>query len=112
MRFPYAAFNRSNYDLLAISANWPVARIDQWKALLSARAIENQSFCIGVNRIGKDSNDYQYNGQSRVVDYLGNTILDCGEEEGFYTTELDIRSMHTYRVRLPFLRDQKSPSIG
>lgn len=108
LRFPYAGYNTTDYDVIAYAANWPVARIEQWKILLAARAIENQSFSIGVNRVGKDSNGYDYNGQSRVVDFLGNVMLDCGDQEGIFSTDLDLKSMYAYRSKLPFLNDQKT----
>lgn len=107
LRFPYGSYNHTNYDLLAYVANWPRPRIGQWESLLSARAIENQAYTIGVNRLGVDANGYEYNGQSRVVDFSGQLVLDCGDTEGLYTVELDIEAMYKYRAKLPFLKDQK-----
>ena len=76
LRFPLWSRNKfSNnsykYDILIYVANWPAARTNAWTNLLSARAIENSAYVIGVNRIGKDGNNIQYNGSSRIFDFKG-----------------------------------------
>jgi omega-amidase len=68
LRFPVWARNTVDYDLLIYVANWPETRINAWDVLLQARAIENMSWCIGVNRTGNDGNDYRYNGHTAVYD--------------------------------------------
>ena len=75
LRFPVFSRNTENYDLLIYVANWPKTRINAWDALLKARAIENMSYTIGVNRIGEDDNGFHYNGHSQVVDFFGDYIL-------------------------------------
>jgi predicted amidohydrolase len=71
LRFPVWARNTENYDLLIYVANWPKPRINAWNTLLKARAIENMSYCIGVNRVGLDINGYEYTGNSAAYDSLG-----------------------------------------
>jgi len=71
LRFPVWARNIENYDILIYVANWPKPRINAWNTLLEARAIENMSYCIGVNRIGLDANGHEYTGNSVVYDGLG-----------------------------------------
>ena len=72
LRFPVWMRNSQNpYDLAIVVANWPAAREVQWQTLLRARAIENQSYVIGVNRVGVDGNEIEYNGYSCVIDYQG-----------------------------------------
>lgn len=72
LRFPVFARNVENYDLLIYVASWPKPRINAWDILLRARAVENLSYVIGVNRIGVDANNLEYVGHSQVIDYLGN----------------------------------------
>jgi omega-amidase len=107
LRFPYVSFQeKGNYhDVLIYSANWPVRRIDHWHSLLVARAIENQCYVIGVNRVGSDQNDLNYNGHSLAVDYSGHIMADLDTEEGYKTIHLDLDAMNDYRSKLPFLKD-------
>jgi len=74
LRFPVWARNTENYDLLIYIANWPKPRINAWNTLLKARAIENMSYCIGVNRVGLDVNGYEYTGNSAAYNSLGKEI--------------------------------------
>jgi predicted amidohydrolase len=106
LRFPYISFQNKNehYDLLIYSANWPSARIEQWKKLLIARAIENQCFVIGINRIGMDNHGYEYPGNSLVVDYTGDILLNCEYNE-VNVVDLDFSPMYAYRKKLNFLDD-------
>jgi omega-amidase len=110
LRFPYISYNDESvpFDLLIYSANWPMARIAQWEKLLMARAIENQSFVVGVNRVGSDENGFVYSGNSLVVDYLGDIILKMDDKEGVNTIEFDLEAMNQYRQKLPFLRDRRN----
>jgi len=71
LRFPVWARNVEDYDLLLYVANWPKVRVNAWDALLKARAIENMAYCIGVNRVGLDGNNYEYSGHSSAYDVLG-----------------------------------------
>ena len=74
LRFPVWSRNINDYDLLIYVANWPKPRINAWDTLLKARAIENMSYCIGVNRVGLDNSNYEYSGNSAVYDCLGEKI--------------------------------------
>jgi len=106
LRFPVFARNVENYDLLLYVANWPEARINAWDILLKARAVENLSYTIGVNRTGNDANNHEYNGHSQVIDFLGNPILESQENEGVFIVELDKNVMLETRKKLNFLSDK------
>lgn len=106
LRFPVFARNVENYDLLLYVANWPKVRINAWDILLKARAVENLSYIIGVNRTGVDANNHEYNGHSQVIDFLGNPILEPQENEGVFIVELDKNIMLETRKKLNFLSDK------
>jgi omega-amidase len=106
LRFPVFSRNTENYDLLIYVASWPKTRINAWDALLKARAIENMSFVVGVNRIGEDYNGYQYNGHSQVVDFSGNYKLEPIETKGVFIVELNKVDLLATRKQLNFLSDQ------
>ncbi|MTH17017.1 nitrilase family protein [Flavobacterium sp. LC2016-01] len=106
LRFPVFARNTENYDLLLYVANWPKVRTNAWDALLKARAIENLSYAVGVNRIGIDANNYEHIGHSQAVDFLGNYILEPQETEGVFVVDLDKNKMLETRKKLDFLSDQ------
>ena len=76
LRFPVWARNVENYDVLLYVANWPKPRVNAWDALLKPRAIENMSYCIGVNRVGLDANSHEYCGHSAAYDVLGAQITN------------------------------------
>ena len=106
LRFPVFARNVEDYDLLIYVANWPKVRINAWDILLKARAVENMAYTIGVNRIGKDGNDYPHNGHSQVVDFLGNYAIQPQETEGIFTTELNKKELQEARNKFGFLNDK------
>lgn len=106
LRFPVFARNVENYDMLLYVANWPKVRTNAWDALLKARAIENLSYTIGVNRIGLDANDYEHIGHSQAVDFLGNYILEPQEKKGVFIIELDKNTLYETRKKLDFLSDK------
>lgn len=112
LRFPVWARNVEDYDILMYVANWPKPRIEAWDALLKARAIENMSYTIGVNRVGVDANNLEYTGHSAVYDYLGKKLTHCkpNEEE---TIILTLRKNEQASVRnsLNFLADSDSFEI-
>ncbi|MDX1830018.1 MAG: amidohydrolase [Lutibacter sp.] len=112
LRFPVFARNTENYDLLFYVANWPKQRINAWDALLKARAIENMSYVVGVNRVGKDANNFEYNGHSAAYDCLGEEIskTKLGEEDTVILT-LDKNYMDEVRNKLNFLKDKDSFEI-
>ena len=95
----------AEYDVLVYVANWPEKRILAWKTLLRARAIENQCFVIGVNRVGKDGNDIVYSGDSMVIDPLGEILYQKSGEEDASTITLDKEILRQTRQRFPFLKD-------
>lgn len=112
LRFPVWARNTENYDLLVYMANWPVARLKAWDTLLKARAIENMSYTIGVNRVGKDANNYSYSGNSLVVDFLGNELSSLPKSEsGIVTATLNKKNQKKTREKLGFLNDRDNFKI-
>jgi len=107
LRFPVWSRNTENYDLLIYSANWPKPRINAWKTLLKARAIENMSYCIGVNRAGVDANGYEYNGNSIAIDVLGNELTEVAEDsETIIYATLSKNELLNTRAKLSFLEDK------
>ena len=107
LRFPVWSRNRKdengnpNYDLLIYIANWPAARVHHWQTLLCARAIENLSYVVGVNRVGIDGKQIEYGGQSIVVDPTGNCLYEAGKSEQNQTTELSSDVLKNWRTKLP-----------
>ena len=106
LRFPVFVRNTEDYDLLLYVANWPKVRITAWDALLKARAIENMTYTVGVNRIGEDANQLNYPGHSKVIDYLGNEMLDCENELGVFCVELYKTKQNEMRQKTNFLNDR------
>ena len=106
LRFPVFSRNVEEYDVLIYVANWPKPRTNAWDILLKARAVENMSYVIGVNRIGTDDNNHEYVGHSQAIDFLGNYLLEAKEEEGVFVIELDKNQLIETRSRLNFLNDQ------
>jgi len=94
-------------EIIFVIASWPVTRQDHWETLLKARAIENQCFIVGVNRIGRDGNKLQYGGGSHVYSPLGDDLSRGGSTQEFIVTELDITLVSKTRKLLPFLDDIK-----
>ena len=93
------------YDILMYVANWPSKRVHAWRSLLVARAIENQCYVIGVNRVGSDANGHEYPGQSLIVDPIGNILHQGSSEPETYTITLDKSALDETRRQLPFLND-------
>jgi predicted amidohydrolase len=113
LRFPVFARNTEDYDVVIYVANWPVPRINAWDALLKARAIENMSYCIGVNRVGTDGTGMHYNGHSQVYNVLGQELLVYPwETEGIQTVEVHKSEIETYRSKLRFLEDRDSFTLN
>ncbi len=111
LRFPEIVRNSLNedgsaaYDVILYVANWPERRALHWKSLLVARAIENQCYVAGLNRVGTDGNGLTYSGDSMVVDALG-TVHGCTPSvEEIKTVELNYTDLMTVRQQLPFLKD-------
>ena len=105
LRFPVWARNTEEYDVLLYVANWPEPRITAWDTLLKARAIENMTYCIGVNRIGTDQVGHKYPGHSVVFDALGKDLIYTKEEE-VVTASLSKKHVDDVRDKLKFLDDR------
>jgi omega-amidase len=105
LRFPAWCRNRDDYDLMLLVANWPSRRVIHWSSLLEARAIENQAWVIGVNRVGEDGNGFQYPGRSVVHDPAGVCVVDLGGEEVGKVVELDLAMVGKLRGDFPFQAD-------
>ncbi len=93
------------YDVLIYVANWPERRIQAWKTLLQARAIENQSYVVGANRVGDDGNKIHYSGESMIIDPLGEVLYTKKDEEDIYTITLEKTHLDSVREKFPFWKD-------
>ena len=111
LRFPVWSRNTGKYDLLIYIANWPSKRRHAWSTLLRARAIENQCYTIGVNRIGKDGNDLPYAGDSSCIDFAGEILSHFTHIEQVSTLELIHDEQEAFRARFQFLKDADRFSI-
>jgi predicted amidohydrolase len=105
LRFPAWCRYRGDYDLMLLVANWPTSRAAHWSLLLEARAVENQSWVVGVNRVGEDGNGLQYPGRSVVHDPMGQRVADLGDTEGCCLAELDLDRVIRVRTEFPFQAD-------
>lgn len=101
LRFPVWSRNRGDYDLALYVANWPAARRYPWTTLLRARAIENLSYVIGVNRIGTDGVGIEYSGDSAAIDPLGQPVIECGGDAAVTTVTLSAALLAAHRERFP-----------
>lgn len=111
LRFPEMSKNRVengnyDYDLLINVANWPAKRSLHWKTLLQARAIENQAYLIGVNRVGENKNGLKYSGDSSIIAADGTIINRISEEEYVINNTLSYETLKETRKNLPFLKDR------
>lgn len=111
LRFPIWARQQQSeegeaeYDLLIYVANWPQRRSHAWKTLLTARAIENQCYVVGVNRVGNDGNEIYHSGNSMVADPLGEVLYEKNDDEDIFTITLDKDHLNEVRSKFPFLKD-------
>lgn len=110
LRFPVWSRNSEDYDLLIYVANWPDKRKSAWKSLLTARAIENQCYVIGVNRVGEDSKNY-YSGDSSLINALGETLYTNSHIEEIYSNTISKYDLNKIRTQLPFLNDKDNFKI-
>jgi predicted amidohydrolase len=94
-----------SYDALIYVANWPQRRNHPWKTLLQARAIENQSYVLGLNRVGDDGNGIYHSGDSMIVDPIGEVIWQQADDETIFTYTLQPDHLHKLRTQFPFLND-------
>jgi len=112
LRFPVWSRNTDAYDLLVYVANWPLSRIIAWKTLLRARAIENQSFVMGANRVGSDVNSIRYGGESLVIDPLGKFLnKPVKNRESVISSNLTINTLRRIRKKFPVLLDRENFTI-
>lgn len=105
LRFPVWSRNTDHFDLLVYIANFPARRQHAWKQLLIARAIENQCYTIGVNRVGTDGNGHDYSGDSCILDFEGHYLAQATPGTYVGTHTLDARPMQDFRKKFPFLND-------
>ena len=105
LRFPVWSRNNEDYDVVLYVANWPKPRIEAWDALLKARAIENMTYSIGVNRIGVDNNGHEYPGHSAVYNVLGKQMA-FSDQETLIEVTLNKNHIKSTREKLPFLDDK------
>lgn len=107
LRFPVFSRNDMNYDILIYLANWPESRTEIWETLLKARAIENQCYAIGVNRIGKDSNNINFSGDSMVLNFNGEILNKISaNNQKVQTVILKKQDLIAARIKYPFLKDR------
>ena len=105
LRFPVWARNRGDYDMILYVASWPTPRVGAWSALLVARAIENQCYVAGVNRVGNDP-ACEYCGGSVIIDPYGAKIAECEiSQESEATAEIDMTALEAFRKKFPVLLD-------
>lgn len=105
LRFPVWSRNRNDYDIALYVANWPNARQYAWDTLLRARAIENQVYVLGVNRLGENPNGDVYRGGSVILDYLGQPVIDCEDREMIGNSTLSMSALTEFREFFPAAMD-------
>ena len=108
LRFPESVrySDERPYHVLVYVANWPARRSHPWKTLLRARAIENQAYVVGVNRVGLDGNAVFYSGDSALIDYSGQPVVLSSPGEQVVQAEIDLESLGAFRSKFPFLKDR------
>lgn len=107
LRFPIFSRNNVDYDILIYVSNWPETRIESWKTLLKARAIENQCYTIGLNRIGKDKNNINFSGESMIIDANGEVLNSISvNKEKTETIIITKKNLEKIRNKYPFLKDR------
>jgi len=106
LRFPVFARNQQDYDALIYVANWPEPRRLVWRILLQARAMENQAYVLGCNRIGSDANGLNYSGDSLIVDYLGQIQAELvAGQAGVLVAELNVVALQQFKQKFPAYLD-------
>jgi len=106
LRFPYGFWAEApEVDAYCVIAAWGARRTGHWSALLKARAVENQAFVIGVNRVGEEPG-VQYAGGSAIIDPQGNAILECSTAEGCFSAAIDISAVESWRKAFPAIKDR------
>ncbi len=115
LRFPVWArqspYDETEFDVLIYVANWPERRLHAWRTLLTARAIENQCYVIGLNRTGNDGNNIYHSGNSMVIDALGEVLYEKEHDEDVFTITLSKEKLQDVRSKFPFLKDADDFSL-
>lgn len=99
-------------DLYLVPANWPASRAHHWRSLLVARAIENQAYVVGCNRVGTAPNDLHYLGDSMIIDPLGEVLASAADGESIVLADVDPARVARTRARFPFLQDRRARDFG
>lgn len=111
LRFPIWARNHEDYDCLLYVASWPTSRLQAWQTLLRARAIENQCYVCGVNRVGTDT-ACQYSGGTAAIDAYGRTLAECPlEQVSAITAEINMEKLTAFREKFPVLKDRDAVKV-
>jgi predicted amidohydrolase len=106
LRFPVFCRNQNDYDAMICVASWPAPRRHPWRSLLMARAIENSSYVIGVNRVGEDGKGWEFSGDSMLINHRGDTLIDHPINEEFMETGvLDYQALEAFREKFPVWMD-------
>jgi len=106
LRFPVWSRNRNDYDLMVNVANWPSMRQEAWNTLLKARAMENQAYVVGVNRVGNDGKGTPHSGGTVIYDYAGNLLSQANKhKEEVITAEIDLNKLAKFKCKYPFFMD-------
>jgi omega-amidase len=113
LRFPVWSRRRPEleYDIALFVASWPAARRYAWSTLLRARAMENQAFVVGVNRVGEDGGGNSYVGDSAVLDFLGQPIVELTDKAQVVTVPIDLEALRAWRDRFPTHLDADAFSL-
>jgi len=112
LRFPVWSRSREDYDALIYIANWPEARGNAWRTLLRARALENLSYAVGVNRVGKDTQGNIFAGDSMVIDFNGRTCLEIpSHSDSLATATISLAELNDFRENFPAHKDADSFSV-
>ncbi len=112
VRFPVFCRNRADYDVALYVANWPQARQYAWDTLVRARAIENQSYVVGCNRLGSDPNGNRFAGGSVILDFLGQPLVDCQDRPMVGTFALSMPKLRAFREHFPAAMDADRFTLG
>lgn len=104
LRFPVWSRNRGDYDAILYCASWAADRREPWKILLQARAVENQCYVFGVNRVGDDPASH-YAGDSRIIDFRGRILKEATDDEEILEAEIDLKAQNRFREAFPALKD-------
>jgi omega-amidase len=111
LRFPVWCRNVEDYDILLVVASWPESRSSHWRTLLQARAMENQSYVIGVNRVGEDGKNIYHSGDSMLIHPSGNILFQKMDDEDIYTATIQKVEVTKTRKIFPFLADRDQFAI-